>query len=213
MEVGLRPTTNHPQPTTKYMSNIANKFFKYRSYTPIPFLIIMFMYEDANVWSLVLGFIIALTGELIRFWGVSWAGSETRTTGSVGGTFLIISGPFAYIRNPLYAGNILMYLGLGIMSFAVFPYLQIVALLFFFIQYYFIVKEEEGYLAKVYGGSYEQYCMSVPRFFPRLTPYRSKEVVQPPFDWKDGLKSERRTLQAFMFVTVTILLIWFIRRY
>ncbi len=156
---------------------------------------------------------MALTGEYIRFWGVSWAGSETRTTGSVGGTFLIISGPFAYIRNPLYAGNILMYLGLGIMSFAIFPYLQIVALLFFFIQYYYIVKEEEGYLAKTYGSSYEEYCKSVPRFFPRLTPYKSKNVVQPPFDWKDGLKSERRTLQAFSFVTITILLLWFIRRF
>ncbi|MHB1685983.1 MAG: methyltransferase family protein [Ignavibacteriaceae bacterium] len=193
-------------------SSIASKFFKYRSYTPIPFLIIMFLYEDANVWSLIAGFIIALAGEAIRLWGVSWAGSETRTTGSVGGTFLIISGPFARVRNPLYVGNILMYFGLGIMSFSIFPYLQIVALLFFFVQYHFIIKEEEGYLSKAYGKDYQDYLNNVPRFIPRITRYKSKNIEQPPFDFKEGLKSEKRTLQAFTIVSLTIFLLWFFRR-
>jgi protein-S-isoprenylcysteine O-methyltransferase Ste14 len=195
------------------MSAIATKFFKYRSYTPIPFLLLMFFFENANIWSLIIGFLIAVTGEFIRFWGVSWAGSETRTTGSVGGTFLIVSGPFAYVRNPLYVGNILLYFGLGIMSFAIFPYLQIVAIIFFLVQYHFIVKEEEGYLAKVYGKDYEEYVKNVPRFFPKLIAYKVQNLQQPPFNWKGGLKSERRTLQAFSFVTLTILLIWFFRRF
>ena len=113
------------------MSSIAANIFKYRSYTPIPFVILMLAFENANTTSLVVGFLIAVIGELIRFWGVSWAGSETRTTGGVGGSNLIISGPFAYVRNPLYVGNILMYFGLGVMSFALFPYLQIIAIAFF----------------------------------------------------------------------------------
>ena len=190
------------------MSKIASRFFKYRSYTPIPFLLLMFFFEDANIWSLIIGFVIALAGEFIRFWGVSWAGSETRTTGSVGGTFLIVSGPFAYVRNPLYLGNILLYFGLGIMSFAIFPYLQIVAIIFFFVQYHFIVKEEEGYLEKAYGKDYEAYVKNVPRFFPKLVSYKVKNLQQPSFNWKSGLKSERRTLQAFSLVTLIILLIW-----
>ena len=194
------------------MSSIASKFFKYRSYTPIPFLLIMFFYEDANVWSLIAGFLIALCGEGIRFWGVSWAGSETRTTGSVGGTFLVVSGPFAHVRNPLYVGNILMYLGLGIMSFAIFPYLQIAALLFFFIQYHFIVTEEEGYLRNTYGDSYADYVKNVPRFIPRVTAYKPGGVEQPSFNLKAGLRSEKRTLQAFTIVSLTIFLLWFFRR-
>ncbi len=204
---------NKKQNTTKSgKRTIAEKFFKYRSYTPIPFLLLMFFYEDANVWSLIIGFVLALSGEYIRLMGVSWAGSETRTTGAVGATFLIISGPFAHTRNPLYVGNILMYVGLGIMSFAIFPYLQIVALLFFLIQYHFIVKEEENYLRKAYGEDYKNYVNNVPRFFPRLTPYKADNVEQPPFNLKAGLRSEKRTLQAFAFVTITILLIWFFRR-
>lgn len=195
------------------MFNIAAKFFKYRSYTPIPFLLLMFLYEDANIWSLIAGFVIATAGEMIRLWGVSWAGSETRTTGTVGGSFLVVSGPFAHVRNPLYLGNMLMYLGIGVMSFAIFPYLQIVALLFFFIQYYFIVKEEEGYLSKTFGKSYEDFVKNVPRFIPRISAYKVKNIEQPSFNLKAGLRSERRTLQAFAFVTVTIFLLWIFKRY
>jgi protein-S-isoprenylcysteine O-methyltransferase Ste14 len=193
--------------------SFAQKLFKYRSYTPIPFLIIMIFYQNANIWSLITGFLIAAAGEAIRLWGVSWAGSETRTTGSVGASFLVISGPFAFVRNPLYIGNILMYVGIGIMSFALFPWLQIAALLFFIFQYNLIVKEEENYLKQAYGASYKKYYENVPRFFPRLTPYRNKSIEQPEFDIKKGLKSETRTLQAFGFIVVTIFLLWFIGRY
>ncbi len=196
----------------KNRTEITNFLFKYRSYTPLPFVAVMLLYHQANVWSLIAGFIVLICGEAIRLWGVSWAGSETRTTGRVGGTFLIISGPFAYVRNPLYVGNILIYTGAGIMSFAAFPYLQIVGLLFFSFQYYLIVLEEERYLQQTFGEQFKNYVKNVPRFIPRLTPYKDAAVVQPPMDLKDGLKSERRTFQAISIVILTIVLIWFFRR-
>ncbi len=195
------------------MKNFAGKIFKYRSYTPIPFVIVMLLFENANIWSLVIGFLIALSGEAFRLWGVSWAGSETRTTGTVGGTFLIISGPFAHVRNPLYVGNILMYTGLGIMSYALFPWLQIAGFLFFSLQYHFIVKEEETYLKKTFGEEYQKYLQNVPGFIPRLSAYKSGNAEQPPFNFRAGLRSEKRSLQAFGFVALTILLLWFIGRF
>ncbi|MCW8995721.1 MAG: isoprenylcysteine carboxylmethyltransferase family protein [Psychromonas sp.] len=161
--------------------------------------------------TLVIGFTISMVGELIRFWGVSWTGSETRTTGSVGGTFLIISGPFAYVRNPLYVGNILIYLGLGIMSFAWFPYLQVVAILFFLFQYYLIVKEEEKYLRERFREEYKDYCKNVSPFFPRFVPYKNKSVTQPPFSADAGLRSETRSLQAFLGISLMLVILWIIR--
>ncbi len=193
------------------MSQLAKHFFKYRSYTPVPFLILMLVFENANSTTIIVGLIIALTGELIRLWGVSWAGSETRTTGGVGGTFLVISGPFAFVRNPLYVGNLLMYFGLGIMSYACFPYLQIVAILFFFFQYHLIVKEEEVFLEKKFGKAYKNYFNNVPRFIPRLTPFKLNGIEQPPFKLKMGLKSELRTLQAFLIVVILIFAKWYLR--
>jgi protein-S-isoprenylcysteine O-methyltransferase Ste14 len=193
------------------VSVIAQKIFKYRSYTPIPFLIIILIFENATILSLIIGFITALFGETMRLWGVSWAGSETRTTGAVGGTFLIMSGPFARVRNPLYLGNILLYIGLGVMSFALFPYIQVFAFLFFLIQYHIIVKEEEKYLMEVFGNDYDEYAQNVPRFLPALRAYKNKSIKQPSFNLIAGLRSESRTLQAIASVAMLIFVKWFIR--
>ncbi len=193
------------------MNKISSLAFKYRSYTPVPFLILMLIFQESTPLTLIIGFAVALTGELIRFWGVSWAGSETRTTGGVGGTFLVISGPFAYVRNPLYVGNILLYLGLGIMSFALFPYLQIVAIIFFLIQYYFIVSKEEKYLLEKFKEDYREYCKNVPAFFPRIFPYKNKNIVQPAYNPKAGVRSEARSLQAFLGISLLLIILWLIR--
>ena len=195
------------------MSNISNIFFKYRSYTPIPFLLLMLIFAEPSVMSMIIGFAIALVGELIRFWGVSWAGSETRTTGEVGGTYLIISGPFALVRNPLYVGNILLYTGIGIMSWSLFPYLQIAAVMFFAVQYHFIVLEEEKYLEEKFDDAFKEYLKNVPRFFPRLISYKDSTIEQPLYNSKAGVKSEKRTLQAFTFVSLIIVIIWIVNKY
>jgi protein-S-isoprenylcysteine O-methyltransferase Ste14 len=195
------------------MPNISNIFFKYRSYTPIPFLLLMVIFAEPGVMSMIIGFAIAISGELIRYWGVSWAGSETRTTGGVGGTYLIISGPFAFVRNPLYVGNILLYIGIGIMSWSLFPYLQMVALLLFAVQYHFIFLEEEKFLKEKFGETYSTYVKNVPRFIPRFISYKDSTIEQPHYDPKAGVKSEKRTLQAFILVSLIIVIIWIVKNY
>lgn len=178
--------------------------FTYRSYTPIPFLLVMLWFARPTPMSLIVGFCVVFLGECIRFWGVSIAGAETRTTGKVGSTFLITNGPFAYVRNPLYVGNMLLYGGIGVMSMALFPWLLIIASVWFYIQYLLIVTQEEEYLAGQYGDEYATYRSEVRRFFPRPTPYISQRPAAKTLDPAEGLLSERRTLQAIALVTLLI---------
>ncbi|MBI3125705.1 MAG: isoprenylcysteine carboxylmethyltransferase family protein [Ignavibacteriales bacterium] len=187
------------------MNNFALRVFKNRSYSPIPFLILMLVFQQATPASLIAGFAVALLGEFFRFWGVAYAGSETRRTGEVGATYLVVSGAFAHLRNPLYLGNMLMYLGIGIMSYSLFPYLQIIALAFFMWQYYVIINEEEGFLVQKYGKTYEEYRAAVPKLIPSLKAYPNPGIEQPPFNPKAGLKSEMRTLQAFAFIILIVI--------
>ncbi|MBU1099882.1 MAG: isoprenylcysteine carboxylmethyltransferase family protein [Bacteroidetes bacterium] len=190
------------------MKNFSALLFNYRSYTPIPFFIVMIFFANSTPLSLVIGFGMALLGEFFRFWGVSYAGSETRTTGSVGGTYLVISGAFGHLRNPLYLGNILLYMGVGVMSNALFPYLQIGAFFFFYMQYYFIINEEEKYLRDTFKEHYENYYKAVPRLLPRFTAYKNDNVEQPTYQIKAAFKSERRTLQALSFVTIVLIILY-----
>lgn len=168
----------------------------------------MVIFASPSVLSMVVGFAIVVTGEWIRLWGVAIAGSETRTTGPVGGTYLITRGPFAYVRNPLYVGNMMMYVGVGIMSNALFPWLPIVALCYFLFQYSQIVSLEEEYLKRTFAVPYEEYCRHVPRFFPALRKYSSGDHEQPSLNWRRGLASEKRTLQAITILALVIVTIW-----
>ncbi len=191
------------------MNNLASKIFKYRSYTPIPFLLVMIFFQRATIESMLIGFAMILIGESFRLWGVAYAGSETRTTGEVGGTYLVVSGAFAYVRNPLYLGNILIYLGVGVMSMALFPYLQIAAFIFFYAQYHFIIAEEEEYLTKTFKEQYEEYKRNVPKLIPRFTAFKGDGIKQPPLNLKAGLRSERRTFQAIGSVIIILIVLFY----
>jgi protein-S-isoprenylcysteine O-methyltransferase Ste14 len=165
----------------------------------------MVWFAQPTIVSMILGFLLIVCGESCRFWGVSIAGSETRTTGKVGGTYLITNGPFSYVRNPLYVGNMLMYAGVGVMSMALFPWLLLVAVLWFYLQYYLIVTKEEEYLAERFGKEYEGYKRGVGRFSPRLTRYVSPNPPQKSVSAREGFASERRTLQAIGLVTLLVI--------
>jgi protein-S-isoprenylcysteine O-methyltransferase Ste14 len=193
-------------------TDIRQLVFTYRSYTPLPFLLLMMVFAQPTPSSLMAGFAVLLAGEAIRFWGVSIVGSETRTTGSVGGTYLITTGPYAYVRNPLYVGNMLMYAGVGIMSLAWWPWLPLAALVWFYVQYTLIVTREEEYLAGRFGETFADYCRHVRRFVPRLTPYRTAAPPSKFLNFAEGLSSERRTLQALVIVTALVLILYFLRR-
>ncbi len=185
--------------------------FKNRSYIPIPFLIVMLIFAKPTLISLMYGFVLVLLGEYFRLWGVAIAGSETRTRGPVGGTFLVTIGPFAYVRNPLYLGNMLIYFGIGTMSYALFPWLTVGAYVYFYVQYFLIVSLEEQHLSQKFGEEYERYTKSVPRFFPSLIPYKRGTNEQPELDWKRGFISEKRTLQAIVLLTILLVIIWQVR--
>lgn len=185
------------------------QLFRFRSYTPIPYIILIAFMAQPTILSMIIGLLMVGMGECIRLWGVAIAGSETRTTGPVGGTFLVTSGPFAFVRNPLYLGNILIYVGMGVMANV--PVLSLIALFFFYIQYTLIVSLEEETLLKKFGEKYLEYTRAVPRFTPRFTRYTQSDLPQPEMSWKKGFLSEKRTIQALIILIIGMVIIWYVR--
>ena len=194
-------------------SDMQRLTFKYMSYTPIPFLVIIVVLAEPTLPSLVIGLLIVIVGESVRFWGVSIAGSETRTTRMVGGSHLVTSGPFAYVRNPLYVGNIMVYVGVGVMSMALFPWLLIGACLWFCVQYRLIVAWEEEFLLQRFGAEFADYQKHVRRFLPRMTKYVPSAPALRTMNAQIGLTSERRTLQAIALVTLMVVTVYVVQHW
>lgn len=190
------------------MHSFRQKLFQYRGYTPIPFLIAMLVFARPVAWTMIAGAILAIFGEFLRFWGVAYAGSLTRVTGGVGAPEVIVAGPFAHVRNPLYLGNIILYTGVGVMSNALFPWLVIIALFYFVFQYSEIVALEEEFLLGTFGATYDKFRNEVPRFLPRPTSFRHEAQADQRPDWSGAMHSEKRTLQAFTIVLAVLIVLW-----
>jgi protein-S-isoprenylcysteine O-methyltransferase Ste14 len=193
------------------MRSFREKIFSLRGYTPVPFLVAMIFFAQPNTSTMIIGLIIVISGEILRFWGVAYAGHLTRVTGSVGAPEVIVAGPFSYVRNPLYIGNVLIYCGIGIMSNALFPWLLTAAMAWFVFQYYEIILLEEEFLEKEFGKSYKDFKHHVPRFFPRLSPYMNPAQSGQLPAWEKALHSERRTFQALGLVLLLLCVIWYAR--
>ncbi len=190
------------------VSKLRQTLFHYRSYTPIPFLLAMLLFAHPSDETMLVGGAIAVLGEVVRFWGVAYAGSLTRVTGSVGAPEVIVAGPFAHVRNPLYVGNIVIYTGIGWMAHALQPWLVLAAFFYFTFQYMMIVTLEEEFLEKEFGAAYLEFKKNVPRFIPRVSPFRHAAQEHQLPKWSEALKSETRTLQAFGLVIGILLVLW-----
>jgi protein-S-isoprenylcysteine O-methyltransferase Ste14 len=193
------------------MKPLRQKLFTLRSYTPIPFLLVMIIFAHPTVMTMTVGVVLVALGESMRFWGVAYAGSLTRVTGSVGAPEVIVAGPFAYVRNPLYVGNILTYIGVGVMSNAMFPWLICAAAAYFAFQYFQIVLAEEEFLLNEFGAEYVEYIKNVPRFFPRISSYTHSSQAHQQARWHEAVQSERRTFQALGLVLLVLLVLWYMR--
>lgn len=79
---------------------------------------------------------------------------------------LVVTGFYRYVRNPIYVGVLLIFLG----HFLWFGYwaLLIYAMVAFVIVHYFIVLYEEPTLKRKFGAAYEDYLKRVPRWIPRV---------------------------------------------
>jgi protein-S-isoprenylcysteine O-methyltransferase Ste14 len=86
---------------------------------------------------------------------------------------LIVTGLYRFVRNPLYIAGVFVLTGEALLfqSIGIFFYCLIM-----FGGFNLHVLMEETQLADKFGKSYEQYRDSVPRWIPRLKPYRDSNA-------------------------------------
>ncbi len=147
-------------------------------------------------WTLVsAGAVLTLLGEAIRLWSVRYIGTISRTRSDRLGP-LVTAGPFGLVRNPLYIGNILLWVGFAVTARLV--WMAPVVFVLLALEYHAIVKWEEQLLLERRGDEYRQYCAQVPRWIPgqRRNRRGRGERRAIGFTWPETLFSERGTLLA-----------------
>ena len=111
---------------------------------------------------------------------------------------LVASGPFALVRNPLYIGNITLWVGFAVLARLLWMVPVVVLLLG--LEYHAIVRWEERLLESRLGDGYRRYAERVPRWVPIFQHKGHEghkgEDLKGHFSWRQTVFSERGTLIA-----------------
>ena len=138
-------------------------------------------------------------GELLRILGVRQIGVISRTRSDRLGP-LIASGPFAYVRNPLYLGTLIAAAGFALASRS--WWLAGVFTVVFALVYLPVIELEEQHLRKLFP-SYEDYCERV----PMLLPHWRKAQAKRRFRWLVYRRNEEYNA-LLGFLAGTAVLLW-----
>jgi protein-S-isoprenylcysteine O-methyltransferase Ste14 len=150
--------------------------------------------------SLAAGGVLAAMGAAVRLWA---SGHLNRHAG------LTTSGPYAYLRDPLYLGRFLLIVGLGVMGWGYDLVLMAVGLAVFFGNYMPRKRRKEmARLEGYFGEEYTRYAAQVRSLVPRLTPY--PEARQKPWSFRQFWKDNR---EQYLFCGVLLLAGALIARY
>lgn len=113
----------------------------------------------------MIGGVIAFLGVAIR----AWASGHIKKASE-----LAVSGPYAYTRNPLYLGSLI--LGLGFTIAAGVWWLALLFIALFLGIYLPVMRVEVEDIRRIFGTSFDEYERNVPMFLPRLTAWKKSPV-------------------------------------
>jgi len=182
--------------------------FRRRTSIPLPLALALLLIPGGNEAGtsalFAAGAAIVGAGEWLRLWAVRHIGVISRTRSDRLGP-LVSTGPFAFVRNPLYLGNIALWIGFAISAHLV--WLVPIFVVVLSLEYHAIVRWEEELLQSRRQDEYRTYAARVPRWIPSVINSQRPIVdsQQSTNSWRDTFFSERGTLIA---IAIGFLLLW-----
>ena len=197
--------------------------FRRRTSIPIPLaLALLLIPADDSARSgqlILLGAGCVIAAESLRLWAVHHIGAISRTRSDRLGP-LVSTGPFTFVRNPLYLANIALWVGFAVSARLL--WLVPVFLVVLALEYHAIVRWEEQLLESRRGEEYRAYAARVPRWWPASPTVAGRQSAddsqrsatderlptddrRPTYSWRETLFSERGTLIA---IAIGYLLLW-----
>ncbi len=124
----------------------------------------LFYYADVEPAWFVPGAIVTFLGEWLRLWAAGHLRKNKQLT---------TTGPYSYVKNPLYIGTLLITVGYSAMAKNI--YILLGGFVWFFIYYApYKKKQENEKLVGSFGDAWTVYDKAVPDYFPRLSPYPAR---------------------------------------
>jgi protein-S-isoprenylcysteine O-methyltransferase Ste14 len=149
---------------------------RWKDMLPIPLCAVLFLTPPFVAEESLLdvlfdagGIVLICAGLLLRAWAVGNAERMFHPTEAPHAE-LVTGGPYAYLRHPMYFGNCVIGLGVGVLAENAIT-LAVVPTLFSLVYGRVIVPREEARLRDRFGAGYDDYCERVPAWIPKVRRY------------------------------------------
>ncbi len=164
-----------------------------RQLVGILFLVLLAVIGKPDGFGLVVsGTLLSVIGIAIRFWAGGYVKKDKE---------LAVTGPYAYVRNPLYVGNVLIALGFCTLSGYLWSFVVFVVLYAWL--YLPSIHKEERTLNKLFGEEFVRYKENVRAMWPRLRPYQTDSGAWSGSQWaKNGEHIVNASLVTALFFLV-----------
>ena len=179
---------------------LGEKMFQWRDYMIVPALMVLLLFAHPTARTATVGTLLILLGAVARIYAVAFMSDDGRD--NVGVDYLVTTGPFAIVRNPLYIGNLII--TLGVIFYAGVIWLGLPMLLFFLFQYHCITKYEENSLLAKFGDDYQRYMDRVPAWIPLKAPIADDFPVPPSIS--AAFVAEKKSLAAICAILFLLML-------
>lgn len=190
-----------------------NWLFRYRGVLPIIILFIgAYLYLQTEIYPETFIFegtlyevyyeaaclVISLLGLGIRIYTVGYTPENTSGRNTANGQVadtLNTTGVYSVVRHPLYLGNLLMWLGVCLLTGNL--WFIIAFCLLYWVYYERIMFAEEQFLSRKFGTVYSEWADKTPAFLPDFGLF-----IKPllSFSWKKVLKKEKNGLLALFLI-------------
>jgi protein-S-isoprenylcysteine O-methyltransferase Ste14 len=141
--------------------------------------------DQASLLVTWLAIAFGVVGAMLRVWGTAYLSASVVHSSAMHGDQVMASGPYRFVRNPLYLGSYLLGLSIAILMPPSGAALFAVAIGIFYVR---LILGEEAFLAGQAGDSYLTYKTKVPRLIPRLRPRIPASTATP--QWLTSLVAE-----------------------
>ena len=150
----------------KLTYDLKHRRYRFRQFVGIGFLFVLTLLGqpgvgDAARTMFLLGTVFVVLGILVRLWASGHVKKDQTLT---------TTGPYGYVRHPLYVGNHLITLGFCIASGLLWSFIAwaLIALIF----YPGTIAHEDEVLQRLFGQAWERWRAVTSALIPRLTPYQ-----------------------------------------
>lgn len=181
--------------------------YKNRNYIFLPFILIGMLLSRPSYDLLIFGLILVGVGELLRLMGISYTGVDSRDFDREN-TNLVTNGVYAHIRNPVLTGNMFILFGAIIALNGWQPFLLWLAIFTVPVLYHLIARHEETILTEMMGESYEAYFQAVPRFYPKIIPFRQKSKFRSNLAM--AVQADKEMIAGIVIVGALFALHWYL---